>query len=141
MTAATFHQRVDAYRERVEQVIAGFLDSRFESGSGKSERLESAVRYAANTTGKRIRALLSYATAEALSLSADVADQPAAAIELLHIYSLVHDDLPFFHFLVHPPHEPTHDPDRSHASERGIEIPTGRTGKRRSQCRNSGHSN
>ncbi|MBO6556080.1 MAG: polyprenyl synthetase family protein [Pseudomonadales bacterium] len=94
MTATTFHQRVDAYRHRVEQVIVGFLDRRFEAGSGKNERLESAVRYAANTTGKRIRALLSYATAEALSLSADVADQPAAAIELLHIYSLVHDDLP-----------------------------------------------
>ena len=94
MEQAQFNQRVDAYRERVERVISEFLDDRFGSGTDCSEKLETAVRYAASSSGKRIRALLAYATAEALSLAPDLADRPAAAIELLHIYSLVHDDLP-----------------------------------------------
>lgn len=94
MKQVQFSQRVDAYRERVERVIAGFLDDRFKSATGQSGQLETAIRYAAATSGKRIRALLSYATAEALSLPAEIADRPAAAIEMLHVYSLVHDDLP-----------------------------------------------
>jgi len=94
MEQAQFNQRVDAYRERVEGVISDFLDDRFDAGTDRSEKLEAAVRYAASSSGKRIRALLAYATAEALSLSPDLADRPAAAVELLHIYSLVHDDLP-----------------------------------------------
>ncbi len=94
MTEVQFSNRVDAYRECVERVISDFLDDRFSSGTRSSQRLESAIRYAAASSGKRIRALLSYATAEALSLPAGAADRPAAAIELLHTYSLVHDDLP-----------------------------------------------
>lgn len=94
MEQAQFNQRVDAYRERVERVISEFLDDRFGSGTDRSEKLAAAVRYAASSSGKRIRALLAFATAEALSLAPEMADRPAAAIELLHIYSLVHDDLP-----------------------------------------------
>ena len=59
-----------------------------------STTLTEAVRYAVNSEGKRIRPLLAYATAEVLNIDASVADHPAAAIELLHTYSLVHDDLP-----------------------------------------------
>jgi len=44
--------------------------------------------------GKRVRPLLVYATGEALGFSIDSLDKPAVAIELMHAYSLVHDDLP-----------------------------------------------
>ena len=94
MKQAQFSDRVDAYRRRVERVIDDFLAGRFDGGAAGHNRLAAAIRYATTTRGKRIRALLSYATAETLALPSDVADYPAAAVELLHTYSLVHDDLP-----------------------------------------------
>lgn len=56
--------------------------------------LASAMRYAALGGGKRLRAALVYATGEALGADRDVLDAPAAAVEMIHAYSLVHDDLP-----------------------------------------------
>lgn len=52
------------------------------------------MRYASLNGGKRIRAALVYATAAALGVDADYLDFPACAVELIHAYSLVHDDLP-----------------------------------------------
>lgn len=52
------------------------------------------MRYAVFNGGKRIRPLLVYATGECLAVSADLLDAPAVAIELIHAFSLVHDDLP-----------------------------------------------
>jgi len=57
-------------------------------------RLHRAMRYAALGPGKRIRPVLVYATGEAVGLPAAALDAPAAAVELFHAYSLVHDDLP-----------------------------------------------
>ncbi len=56
--------------------------------------LPNAVRYASLSGGKRLRPLLVYAAGEALGVNATVLDQPALAVELIHCYSLVHDDLP-----------------------------------------------
>ena len=58
------------------------------------ERLHAAMRYAALGAGKRIRPLLVYASGEALGLPPNQLDGPACAVELIHSYSLVHDDLP-----------------------------------------------
>jgi len=52
------------------------------------------MRYAVLSGGKRVRPLLVYASGECLGVSADKLDAPAAAIELIHAFSLVHDDLP-----------------------------------------------
>ena len=57
-------------------------------------RLQSAMRHAVLNGGKRMRPLLSLATAHALGHDALTAMQPALAVELVHAYSLVHDDLP-----------------------------------------------
>ena len=57
-------------------------------------RLAEAMRYAALGGGKRLRAALVYATGEALGVDWALLDAPAAAVELIHAYSLVHDDLP-----------------------------------------------
>lgn len=57
-------------------------------------RLAEAMRYAALNGGKRMRAMLAYATGLLLGAPLDTLDYPAAAVELIHAYSLVHDDLP-----------------------------------------------
>ncbi|WP_437556128.1 polyprenyl synthetase family protein [Acidithiobacillus sulfuriphilus] len=57
-------------------------------------RLHRAMRYSVLGGGKRIRPLLVYATGHCLAVAAEQLDRPAAALELIHAYSLVHDDLP-----------------------------------------------
>ena len=58
------------------------------------QELVRAMRYAVLGGGKRLRPLLVYATGAALGATADALDAPASAVELIHAYSLVHDDLP-----------------------------------------------
>jgi geranylgeranyl diphosphate synthase type II len=58
------------------------------------EGLEDAMRYSLLAGGKRIRPVLALATADAISLEHEAVLPLAAAIELIHTYSLIHDDLP-----------------------------------------------
>ena len=58
------------------------------------QKLHSAMRYSALNGGKRVRALLCYATAEFCQTDVKIADAAASAVELIHAYSLVHDDMP-----------------------------------------------
>jgi len=90
MTAESAPNWQTQYRERVEAV----LERRLPGGDVKPLRLHQAMRYAALGAGKRIRPLLVYATGHAIGLPPAALDAPAAAVELLHAYSLVHDDLP-----------------------------------------------
>ena len=57
-------------------------------------RLHQAMRYAVLGEGKRVRPILTYAGAQALGLELEQVDAGAAAVELIHAYSLIHDDLP-----------------------------------------------
>jgi farnesyl diphosphate synthase len=57
-------------------------------------RLHEAMRYSVLGGGKRVRALLAYAAGELCGASLEKVDNPAAAVELIHAFSLVHDDLP-----------------------------------------------
>lgn len=77
-------------RARVEQTLLRELPDH----RSPSARLADAMRYAATGGGKRIRPILVYAACELAGGDAAQADIPAAAIELVHAYSLVHDDLP-----------------------------------------------
>ncbi len=58
------------------------------------QTLHSAMRYSALGGGKRVRALLCYAAAEFCGTDTNIADAAASAVELIHAYSLVHDDMP-----------------------------------------------
>ena len=58
------------------------------------QRLHAAMRHATFNGGKRVRPLLVYAAGEACGTSPDILDPSACAVELIHSYSLVHDDLP-----------------------------------------------
>lgn len=80
------------FQEKHRQRIESFLDSLLPIK--EPNHLCEAMRYAVLGGGKRIRALLVYATGEALGIKADHLDMSAAAIELIHAYSLIHDDLP-----------------------------------------------
>ena len=61
---------------------------------GIAPALEEAMQYAVHNGGKRIRPVLAYAAAEAVGGALADADSCACAVELIHAYSLVHDDLP-----------------------------------------------
>ncbi len=56
--------------------------------------LKQAMCYSVLNGGKRVRAMLAYLSAEALGADLALADAPASAIEFVHAYSLIHDDLP-----------------------------------------------
>jgi farnesyl diphosphate synthase len=75
---------------RVESVLDSILVAR----PGSAQGLQAAMRYAVLGGGKRVRALLAYAAGELTGADPDSVDTPAAAVELIHAYSLVHDDLP-----------------------------------------------
>jgi len=87
---APFKERVSEYSARIERV----LDCWLPPAEKIPQRLHSAMRYAVLGGGKRLRPLLIYATGEALGLPAERLDGPAAAVEIIHAYSLIHDDLP-----------------------------------------------
>lgn len=75
---------------RVDATLAALFDSR----PAIEPRLEAAMRHGLLVGGKRLRPLLVYLAGRALGADDDALDAPAAAIELIHAYSLIHDDLP-----------------------------------------------
>jgi len=77
-------------RTRLEKV----LREQLEALPARAPRLREAMLYACLQGGKRVRPILVYAAAKALGGSIESADIPACAVELIHCYSLVHDDLP-----------------------------------------------
>ena len=88
--ADNFEQRIPHYTQRVE----ARLDAALPDSEVPPSRLHEAMRYAIFNGGKRVRPLLVYATGECLGVAESLLDAPAAAIELIHAFSLVHDDLP-----------------------------------------------
>ena len=82
--------RVTQWQARIETV----LDRQLPQEAEEPQLLHRAMRYAALSGGKRFRPVLVYATGKALGLTAEILDPVAAAIEFIHAYSLIHDDLP-----------------------------------------------
>ena len=77
-------------RERVQRV----LKTQLETLPGPATRLREAMLHASLLGGKRVRPVLAYASAQAVGGTLEAADMAASATELVHCYSLVHDDLP-----------------------------------------------
>ena len=84
------HSTLTDYRTRIEDV----LDRALTLPESGSSRLREAMRYAALGGGKRLRPTLVYTSGVALGAPLEALDDAAAAVELIHVYSLVHDDLP-----------------------------------------------
>ncbi|WJG08412.1 (2E,6E)-farnesyl diphosphate synthase [Aliiglaciecola sp. LCG003] len=83
-------QRQKDYQLRVDEILQGF----FQVSEEHAPKLKSAMQYALFNGGKRMRPFLVYATGEMLGAKQQDLDYPAVAIECIHAYSLVHDDLP-----------------------------------------------
>lgn len=74
------------FQQRVDQFLKTYIKS--------SNIIDESIVYALNAPGKRVRPTLLYLVSDALSLELDHADAIAGALEIIHTYSLVHDDLP-----------------------------------------------
>jgi geranylgeranyl diphosphate synthase, type II len=85
---------IAAYLTRSQTRVNAALDSLFQAPSPELTRLYAAMRYSVMNGGKRVRPLLAYAACEALGSPPELANGAACAVELIHAYSLVHDDLP-----------------------------------------------
>lgn len=82
------------FLSNVQKRVITLLEQHMPNQQLLPQRLHEAMRYSAMNPGKRIRPALVYATAEMLSTEFSQADIPAIAVELIHAYSLIHDDLP-----------------------------------------------
>src|SRR5437660_12793723 len=82
------------YLERKRQDVDRFLESVMPKEATAPETLHKAMRYSLFAAGKRVRPILAIAAYEAIGGSSPAILPCAAALELIHTYSLVHDDLP-----------------------------------------------
>lgn len=90
---AAAHHFEPVLREYQRRVDAALLE-RLPNCDAPSTQLPLAMKYAVTNGGKRVRPVLAYATGKALGIPLERLDTPACALEMLHAYSLVHDDLP-----------------------------------------------
>jgi len=84
----TLDQLVSLGAERLDQIYTGYLDNT------PSLELKNAMEYSLLNGGKRLRPLLIYAAGSTFNAPMESLDTAAAAVELIHTYSLIHDDLP-----------------------------------------------
>src|SRR6476661_5290736 len=88
--ARTFADWRAGVQAAMEQALQDFLPPAHDI----PQRLHDAMRYAALDGGKRVRPLLVFAAGELFDAPADALMRAAAAVEMIHVYSLVHDDMP-----------------------------------------------
>ncbi len=85
-----FQSRLEVYQKRVNAALDKYLPRE----DPPEHNLAKAIRYSVIGGGKRIRPAMVYAAGEAMGVSTDLLDIPACAVEMIHAYSLIHDDLP-----------------------------------------------
>ncbi|PCI08558.1 MAG: (2E,6E)-farnesyl diphosphate synthase [Gammaproteobacteria bacterium] len=85
-----FQSLLDNYQKRVNAALDKYLPTE----DPPEHNLAKAIRYSVIGGGKRIRPAMVYAAGEAMGVSTDLLDIPACAVEMIHAYSLIHDDLP-----------------------------------------------
>ena len=85
-----FLEQLQVYQKSVETALNYWLPK----GNSEPKKLHEAMRYSVLAEGKRIRPILLYATGEAFGVELGKLNGPACAVEIMHAYSLIHDDLP-----------------------------------------------
>jgi farnesyl diphosphate synthase len=88
--ASEFHAEASRVSEDVDAFLTGLLTP----GGGSHDRLYKAMRHAAVGGGKRLRPLLAVAASRLFAIDRERAIRVGCAIEAIHVYSLIHDDLP-----------------------------------------------
>ncbi len=96
MTAPINEQTTDfnAWASHMQSRMENVLEANMPLASVSPMRLHEAMRYSTLGSGKRVRALLAYAAGEFCGAELEKVDIPAASVEIIHAFSLVHDDLP-----------------------------------------------
>ncbi len=89
-TATGFQDKLNQYQQRVDLALDNYLPVE----DPPEHNLAEAIRYSVIGGGKRIRPAMVYAAGEAMGAAPEVLDIPACAVEMIHAYSLIHDDLP-----------------------------------------------
>jgi geranylgeranyl diphosphate synthase type II len=87
-------REAEAFLRESAALVEGFLDRTLPQVAGHLPRLAEAMRYSTLGGGKRLRPALAFAAAEACGHDREQALPAAAALEMIHTYSLIHDDLP-----------------------------------------------
>ncbi|MDH5229672.1 MAG: (2E,6E)-farnesyl diphosphate synthase [Gammaproteobacteria bacterium] len=90
MSNPDFQQMLELYQERVETALNNCLPA----ADLAPTKLHQAMRYSVMGGGKRVRPVLVYGAGQACGASLDQLDAAACAVEIVHVYSLIHDDLP-----------------------------------------------
>ncbi|MFC1496969.1 polyprenyl synthetase family protein [Verrucomicrobiota bacterium] len=85
---------LQSYLEKRKKIIGAALETKLPSEKTRPELLHKAMRYCVFSGGKRLRPILCLAAAEAVGGTAEAALPSALAVEILHTYTLIHDDLP-----------------------------------------------
>jgi len=85
-----FSKQIQVYQKSVEMALDFWLPK----PSVDPKNLHEAMRYSVLAEGKRIRPILLYATGQAFDVELNNLNGPACAVEIIHAYSLIHDDLP-----------------------------------------------
>lgn len=84
----------DSYIQNIKSHFEQYFEQLLPSASCSPNTLIQAIRYSCLNGGKRIRPLMVYLAAEFLDIPANKVNQIAASIELIHCYSMIHDDMP-----------------------------------------------
>jgi len=84
----------DAWRKKVQAGVEADLDRLLPPAGSVPLKLHAAMRYALLGGGKRVRPLLVHAAGALFGAGAEALSRAAAALEMIHVYSLVHDDMP-----------------------------------------------
>ena len=85
---------LESYLRDKKQLVEDRLNSILRNSSSPMSTLQESMRYSALAGGKRLRPILAIAACEAVGGSEDKALPAACALEMIHTYSLIHDDLP-----------------------------------------------
>lgn len=85
---------INSYFKLCQELIDNTLNDWLPANDTEPTKLHAAIRYSVLSGGKRVRPVLVFATAEAFGLQKEQALAAACAVELIHAYSLIHDDLP-----------------------------------------------
>ena len=95
MTAQTVStQAFAAWTRDVQAQVEHALDANLPATTQVPHKLHEAMRYTTLGGGKRVRPLLAYAAGALFGANADSLARVASAVEMIHVYSLVHDDMP-----------------------------------------------
>ena len=88
------NQDLKTYLANCQMRVEAALTQRLPAENILPNKLHQAMRYSVLNGGKRMRPMLTYATGSVLGISPDALDAVACAVECIHVYSLIHDDLP-----------------------------------------------